>query len=41
MSVSKWMYDPEKCEGVPCPGDCEVCWYWRNWEDEEGTESED
>lgn len=25
MSVSKWAYQPEKCDGNPCPGDCDLC----------------
>ena len=25
MSVSKWNYEPDKCEGYPCPGDCDSC----------------
>lgn len=25
MSVSKWAYIPERCDGEPCPGDCDVC----------------
>ena len=25
MSVSKWNYEPEKCEGQPCVGDCDFC----------------
>ena len=25
MSVSKWAYTPEKCDGQPCPGDCDHC----------------
>lgn len=25
MSVSKWAYSPEKCDGEPCPGDCDMC----------------
>lgn len=25
MSVSKWAYEPWKCEGQPCPGDCDHC----------------
>ena len=24
MSVSLWRYT-ERCEGRPCPGDCDVC----------------
>ena len=25
MSVSKWAYSPEKCDGQPCVGDCDHC----------------
>lgn len=25
MSVSKWAYDPKKCDGRPCCGDCDMC----------------
>lgn len=25
MSVSKWSYDPDKCDGDYCPGDCDNC----------------
>lgn len=25
MSVSKWAYDPDKCDGDFCPGDCDDC----------------
>ena len=25
MSVSKWAYDPEICEGQMCCGDCDLC----------------
>ena len=25
MSVSKWAYTPEKCDGDFCPGDCDYC----------------
>lgn len=25
MSVSKWAYTPEKCDGDYCPGDCDNC----------------
>ncbi len=32
MSVSKWAYRPDKCDGQPCPGDCDYCDV--SWEDE-------
>lgn len=25
MSVSKWAYHPEVCDGDYCPGDCDEC----------------
>lgn len=25
MSVSKWAYSPEKCDGDYCVGDCDFC----------------
>lgn len=25
MSVSKWAYDPEKCDDHYCCGDCDLC----------------
>lgn len=25
MSVSKWAYEPEKCDYDFCPGDCDYC----------------
>ena len=25
MSVSKWAYSPERCDGQPCCGDCDLC----------------
>jgi len=25
MSCSKWAYDPEKCDGDYCVGDCDYC----------------
>lgn len=25
MSVSKWAYSPELCDGERCPGDCDLC----------------
>lgn len=25
MSVSKWAYKPEKCDGDYCCGDCDYC----------------
>ena len=25
MSVSKWNYTPEKCDGHYCPGECDLC----------------
>ena len=25
MSVSKWAYEPTKCDGHYCPGECDMC----------------
>lgn len=25
MSISKWAYDPDKCDGDYCCGDCDYC----------------
>ena len=25
MSVSRWAYLPERCDGEACPGDCDLC----------------
>lgn len=25
MSVSKWAYEADKCDGEPCVGDCDLC----------------
>lgn len=25
MSVSLWAYQPDKCDGNSCPGDCDFC----------------
>ena len=25
MSVSLWAYDDLKCDGYPCPHDCDIC----------------
>lgn len=37
MSVSHWAYDPDKCEGDFCPGDCDKC----PKRDEDGEEESD
>lgn len=34
MSVSKWAYEPEKCDGAPCVGDCDLC--SKAWETQKG-----
>lgn len=26
MSVSKWAYEPDVCDGEPCCGECDLCW---------------
>ena len=25
MSVSRWAYHPDTCDGDYCPGDCDIC----------------
>ena len=35
MSTSKWAYDPRRCDGQPCPGDCDHCTRWQEDEEEE------
>ena len=35
MSVSKWNYDPERCDGRLCPGDCDYCSWMDDTEDDE------
>lgn len=34
MSTSKWAYDPRRCDGQPCPGDCDHCTRWQEDEEE-------
>ena len=40
MSVSKWAYEPTKCDGQPCVGDCDNCprAVWFTEEETEGAE---
>lgn len=40
MSVSKWAYSPKKCDGQPCPGDCDFCPLQYEDEDDEDEEDE-
>lgn len=35
MSVSKWAYTPEKCDGDTCVGDCDLCGKAEEEEEEE------
>ena len=35
MSVSRWAYEPEKCDGDFCCGDCDFCPKAEEEEDEE------
>ena len=37
MSVSRYRYDPEMCDGDYCPGDCDYC----SKEPEEDEEEEE
>lgn len=27
MSTDKWAYDPERCNGAICCGDCDLCMF--------------
>ena len=38
MSVSKWAYEPDKCEGDYCVGDCDLC--NKKWEYEKETNND-
>lgn len=38
MSTSKWAYDPRRCDGQPCPGDCDRC---TRWQEEESASLKD
>lgn len=40
MSVSKWAYSPKKCDGQPCPGDCDFCPLQYEDDDDEDEEDE-
>ena len=40
MSVSKWAYDPDVCDGKRCPGDCDFCYRWRKKLEEESDEED-
>jgi len=35
MSVFRWAYDPQKCDGDRCPGDCDNCPKAEQKEDDE------
>lgn len=35
MSCSKWSYEPQKCDGDFCPGECDDCPKCYESEDEE------
>ena len=39
MSVSKWAYTPEKCDGDFCPQDCDNC--PKRWDDVENDDIEE
>lgn len=34
MSISKYAYNPDVCDGKPCPGDCDFCRLWLDRVDE-------
>lgn len=38
MSCDMWAYEPDKCDGQPCPGDCDFCSRAEDWEDDEDDE---
>ena len=42
MGASKWAYDPERCDGQPCPGDCDRCTRWQHdeWLEDESTDAD-
>lgn len=43
MSVSKWAYEPEKCDGDFCVGECDLCnkkWEVANAEVHDSTETD-
>ena len=37
MSVDKWAYEPSKCDGIPCAGDCDMCNLAKEWREICGT----
>ena len=37
MSTSKWAYNPKRCDGRRCPGDCDRC---TRWQEDEGTDTD-
>lgn len=43
MSVSKWAYEPWKCDGEYCIGDCDQCEKaeWILEDEENGEEQQD
>lgn len=41
MSVSKWAYDPERCDGQSCCGDCDRCSRWRDQAKDDREEAEE
>lgn len=38
MSVSKWAYEPDKCDGESCVGDCDLC--DKKWENGKETNND-
>ena len=38
MSCDMWAYEPDKCDGQPCPGDCDFCSRAEQGEDEDEDE---
>jgi hypothetical protein len=38
MSIKLWAYDPDKCDGDYCPGNCDCCSKRDEHEEEEDDE---
>ena len=38
MSVNKWAYNPKMCDREICPGDCDECAVWKNYNEHEEDE---
>lgn len=40
MSVDKWSYDPDKCDGALCVGDCDYCEIWEEDKEQDMSKTE-